>query len=315
MNKNKFQVFDTTTHTYENTLYQAFLENKSNDSYEMNDNVKKSLYLFGDYPVATEAFPINEIKEHHPILISGCSMTNQGWWNVELCDKIQMSHNNIAWPGDSTIGQIKKIFWYIKEVGTPEYIFALFPSFDRFPIPSNYKWFDPAFNKMPDDSYIKNTHIEGYSEKHKYFKIPYDPTFALPLDLSHYYSALMINVLSEYCKSNKINFVWGTWDQRQYEILDQVRKENPGYYQEMIDMEAGSWEIDFENKLSYYINKETSQKVLCHINEKNSKHPGYFDFGSDIHSSGPDYAHFGFHRHLHIADAFYLYYLENWKNK
>ena len=327
MNKNNFYVFDTTTHEYDGSFYQAFIENKNNEFYEMNDKIKKNLYSFNynldltsnDIPLVEwgegKNAEIKKIKENKPILVSGCSITSQSWWAQELSKKMNLEHNNLAWPGDSTIGQIRQIFWYIKEIGTPEYIFALFPSLERFEMPINTKWFNLGQRDTIFNPYVNIVHLGGGDMSNKYLKIPYDPEIAIPVDLSQYYSSFMINILSEYCKAKGINFVWGTWDQRQYYILNEINKKKSTYYEEMIDMEADSWEIDFTNSVCNYINKDTKEIILCHEHEKKTMYHENFDFGSDIDLVGPRYAHFGFHRHLHIAEIFYNYYLKNWKDK
>ena len=314
MENDNFYVFNTVTHKYNNTLYESLIENKSNDFYEMNDEIKRSLYLFGSRPISTDWHQVQEIKPNADILISGCSMTVQGWWAIELSKKMNMSYNNIAWPGDSTIGQINEIFWYIKEVGTPKFIFALFPSFERFEVPYNKNWFDRKFNSSLDNSYIRTTHLQGDINEAKYFKTPYDPTFVFPLEISHYYSSLMINALSELCKAKGIKFVWGTWDQRQYKILEDMQKQYPGYYENMIDMEADLWDIDLKNNSSNYLDKNTKEKIFCHEDERAVRYAEVFDFAQDKDTVGADYAHFGFHRHLHVAELFYSYYLKNWKS-
>jgi hypothetical protein len=313
MQNDNFYVFNTMTHKYKGTLYEALIENKSNSFYKMNDEIQRGLYLFGARPVSNDWHQVQEIRDNADILISGCSMTVQGWWAIELAKKMNMNCNSIAFPGDSTIGQISEIFWYIKEVGAPKFIFALFPSFERFEVPFNEEWFDPKFNSSPDDAYIRTTHLQGDINESRYFKTPYNPTFVLPLEISHYYSSLMINALSELCKAKGIKFVWGTWDQRQHNILQNIRKKYPDYYDNMIDMEADLWDIDLKNNSSNYLDRNTKEKVFCHEDERAIRYADVFDFARDKDEVGANYAHFGFHRHLHIAEIFYSYYLRNWK--
>lgn len=310
MENDNFYVFNTMTHKYKDTLYEALIENKSNNFYEMNDEIKMGLYLLGAGKSSNDLFEVQEIKDNADILISGCSITAQNWWVMELSKKMNMSYNSIAFPGDSTIGQINKIFYYIKEIGAPKIIFALFPSFERFEVPFNKHWFASSFNRSTENSYIKTANLRGDVKEAKYFKTPYDPTFVLPLEISHYYSSLMINALSELCKAKGIKFVWGTWDQRQYNILEDIKNQYPGYYDNMIDMEAGLWDIDLKNNSSNYLDKNTKERIFCHEDERATQNTYFFDFGSDKDLVGVKYAHFGFHRHLHIAEIFYSHYLK-----
>ena len=293
-------------YSFTDDYFEAAIHDKKNKLYDMTDGRFLDIY--------THRFPyvVKEIESHKPILISGCSMTVGGGiekeeiWADILCKKMNLEYNNIALSGSSVGRQVRGIFTYIKEFGPPEYIFALFPGFNRIELPNNQNFF--KFNNKKDNinDYITTANVQT-DASHKYFKMPYEPEFIFPQDMCQYYSNLQIMYLEEYCKALGIKLYWATWHQKQYEILDHVRRYSSNLYQmsitNPINAHTTMWVPDaVENKINY-TDPETLEPKLCHIAEKNER-PDNFHFAPD-REDGVEFAHWGYHRHLHMAEIFF----------
>ena len=165
---------------YENPdLYNAILfkENKNFNISEKNKNLMYTNKLRDDitkyttrpyringidYITNSKDFRSPEFKKNTDLLIAGCSFTygvgipQEFMWAEIVAKDLNLSHANLSMPGDSVVGQVKKIFAYFKEYGHPKFLCALFPDFGRFLYPQNKNHFvsDKTLRLIKNNKYI-----------------------------------------------------------------------------------------------------------------------------------------------------------------
>lgn len=228
------------------------------------------------------------------ILAVGCSNTYgigvpiDGTWPKILENLIKKRVHNMSKPGISIQELVFQLFAYFKTFGNPETIVCFFPDPFRMQIPTKTNLSNVGgVNKKDEIGTVFLNHKTGtkISDRKKYFKIPYDYTDILPMEVPLFFSIKLIHILEQYCNSNNINLVWSSWDENFTYVCDNVNS-------------------PFNN---YYSNKEFTMKSIsdqtCH-HEYRDLFLKYFDIGQDIEDD-PQFAHPGVHRHIHIAESFY----------
>jgi len=266
-----------------------------------------------------------EFKNGIDFLFSGCSVTygvglnEEDLWHSMLARELDIKYASVAYPGDSVASQVLKIFAYIKEFGSPKNIVCLFPNFDRFLMFNNKNLLasNQFFRYYQDEHWVnmmcgdakeddKNAYLynllRASSDIHdthgrpKYFKVPLISNDVITQEISHMYSAQMINMLSQYCQLANINLIWSTWDSPSARLINEVKNEL--YFKEYVDMGIDHWDRNFEKVTDLYTLNQGD--IHCHYDQANHAE---FHFASDrIHGIG--HAHYGFHRHLHFFDTF-----------
>jgi len=265
-----------------------------------------------EYTLNKKNYRSPEFVKGTDILFAGCSLTwgagvpEKNIWSSVVAKNLNLSYANVALSGDSVYGQVKRIFAYFKEFGHPKYLYALFPEFYRMPIIVNKKLFTTSAKIDPSDpNLMQNAFIPGNIEKD--FKVAIRPFIAeqiLSPEFPHFLSAQSLNMLEAYCEVAGIKFAWSTWDQKQFLVLKQLKGEN---YKTLVDIEMQNWSIDYDTIEDRYL--KDGQRVLCH-EELRSSGPKYFDLGSDS-KYGIRNAHWGSHRHQHVAEIATSY-LKDW---
>jgi hypothetical protein len=245
------------------------------------------------------------------ILFAGCSLTygdgipEEFVWPSIVARDLNLTYANLGLSGDSVYGQVKRIFAYFKEFGHPKYLYAVFPDFYRMVIPINRKVFTTGnsireLKERKDNDYnefiLKNAFIPGTIDKN--FKMSIRPHVAehvLNPEIPHFLSAQSILMLDTYCEAVGIKFAWSTWDQKQFMVLKSLGE---NYYKNLIDIDMESWEICYSPIEDKY--KKNGEQIFCH-NELKDISRGFFDLGMD-RDYGIKSAHWGSHRHQHVAD-------------
>jgi hypothetical protein len=113
-------------------------------------------------------------------------------------------------------------------------------------------------------------------------------------------------MLESYCEMSGIKFAWSTWDLKQFLVLKTLGENN---YKTLVDIKMENWKMNHESIEDQYI--ENGERVLCHEDLRDSG-PEFFDLGSD-RTYGIKSAHWGSHRHQHVADIATSY-LKDWIN-
>lgn len=310
------------------SIYSA-LCNDTDLDFEMNDYKKRSLYLnsLGEeqknffqnsgikhgiyYEHNSLHYRSPEFKNNTDILFSGCSMTYgygvplEFTWPYIVSKKLNCSYANIALLSESVTSQVRRTFAYFKKYGHPKYLIALYPDFGRIELPTNNKQFITGLqDKVSKDrsnnltawlsrNFLQNAHLSPHLPQIKMSARPHIAEEVLTPEISHFYSAQMILILQQYCDIAGIKFLWSTWDEHQYHILKEFKQEFP----KMFCADSEKWIPDYENKLDVYDNN-----IQCHW--ELNREIDFFHFGMD-RDNGIDHAHWGYHRHLHLADIVY----------
>lgn len=312
LNKTSSKNIDYNSFLAEGIFYNNMITQESEWSTFMKDGKEWNLNGYG--------FRSPQFKKNVDFLFAGCSITQgvgldqEYLWHEQFISKIGGSYASVAFSGDSISGQILKIFSYIKKFGNPKNIICLFPNFDRFLMYNNKNllasniFFRDYKENIYNDMVLKeknitkamnyfyqlfktSSDINDSSGRPSYFKTPLSSNDVITQELSHMYSAQMINMLSQYCDTAGIKFMWSTWDEPSAELIKYLK--NDLYFKEYVDMDLMKWSKNFKIEIDEF-------EIDCHTDFKN--HPD-FNFASD-RDKGIEHSHHGIHRHMHYAENF-----------
>jgi len=247
------------------------------------------------------------------VLILGCSHTfgsglpEEFIWSKIFSNKVNKKSHNLAQPGDSIQGQIRKAFEYFKEFGNPKTIVGFFP-YGRMELP----YIPNIFGKINKDGssddgrnlpIIQKIILEGNQNKiDKYSKIPHNPESVIPLEVTIFYSFIFIQILEQYCKTNGIDLIWTLHNDN--EIEEYLNLEIP----ELLNNFVSIKNIFVDSPMCKGFDDPENQYTLrCH--QELSSHP-LFNHASDCNHNKKQKGHFGIHINQHVADVFYKEYLK-----
>lgn len=322
-------------------IYDVILSKKSSNVINYNNRTVQNLYdnvieyigtgtgnifpswnvgkvLENDYGYRSPSFSNNV-----DYLFAGCSVTYgvglpiEYVWHEQLIKELGGTYASVAMHGDGIVGQILKIFAYIKQFGNPKNIIALFPDFNRFLVfnnpnllaaeqfftNTNAKLFDWAFVKNEDlqtKNYINfssklNANTSNNYHDKIYFKKPLVADEVITEEVSHFYASQLIGILETYCEVANINLIYSTWDLKSEMIFEQLQTDL--LFKKYISVNAKEWE-DLNGNL---------KQLDCHKSFNTDVH---FDLAMD-RGNGENHAHFGLHRHIHYYETFLNYIKEN----
>jgi hypothetical protein len=269
-----------------------------NGDYQLHKNVL--------YVVNSDGYRSKELKKVADLMTLGCSFTfgvglpEDKVWPTLLADKLEMSLVNIAAPGDSAMGQVRKAFSYFRKYGNPKIIVCMFPLF-RMEIPTNKNFLFPEkLIHREDYWYPQLSKIEILPvRKEKYAKLPYDPEKVLTTDVAFYYTHMMIYILEQYCKSNNIKFIWNIWEQSYDFHYKYITKIDDTSHKNYCPTSFSQWGLQRYEDGTVKEFLDHSLTVTCHEEHIDDY---FFYSASDIHQGHP---HAGFHKNIHLADEFF----------
>lgn len=271
----------------------------------LSPNKKISSEFF--YRLNSLNYRSDEFYSNPNIIFSGCSFTygmgleEEHLWTDILAKKINKEYINLALPGKSTSSIINNLYSYIREYGKPEYIFCLFPNFNRFELPINTNIIVSERN-LSNDQYNSSPIFEdqkldagGYlqdiimydpdlSSKPKYSKKPHVAENVLSIDLPYWTAIKHILSFEQYCEAAGIKFFWTTWEKDLNIVIDSIKNKYPNQYKNYVLLDEG-YDKD------------------CHVEQKESN-LFLWDNAGD-RDRGIEYSHPGIHFHIHVAEAFH----------
>lgn len=293
---------------------------------EFNDIFSRSLKSMGgkiqDVPFPMESDRIEVLYNHNSygyrceefngqeVLMLGCSYTRGDGlpldvtWPYMLANKMNKPYINLAKGGDGMQAQVFKAFQFFREFYNPKYVFGLFPLTrlempyvkDIFAVDKNPKVVD-VNGKYIQNVFISNTKIEKFS------KLPHSIDEVLPEEAAIFYNLMFINMLDQYCKSNNIKFLWTVYNDLEYkgnnsELLHKVKLDSyfiePSLNWSDFPLEHDSCHLDHSNNHFFYYAADSSEQP---INLSGQYLKNYNNISG--------YGHWGFHKHIHLADTIY----------
>jgi hypothetical protein len=206
-------------------------------------------------------------------------------------------------PGGSINELVSKSFEHFKIFGNPKTMFCLFPDPFRIRLPVRKNLTNGSFSRETSDRYGYDTdlsfdtlhfddHFE-FSERIKYFKIPYSYEDVLPLELPIFFAMQSIHMLEQYCKSSNIKLIWSFWHDPTFQVLINSKQNI-----------FNNFVVNEDLIINHHpINGPEIFTKNCHEEYRN-EFEKYFDGGLDV-EDGINFSHPGVHKHIHIAEAFY----------
>lgn len=293
---------------------------------EFDDLFSRSLKSMGgkiqDVPFPMESDRIDILYNHNSygyrceefngqeVLILGCSYTRGDGlpldltWPYMIANKMNKPYINLAKGGDGMQAQVFKAFQFFREFYNPKYIFGLFP-LTRLEMPYVKDIF--AVDKNPkitdiDGKYIQNVFISN-TKIEKFSKLPHSIDEVLPEEAAIFYNLMFIKMLDQYCKSNNIKFLWTVYNDLEYkgdnsQLLFKMNLDSyfvdPSLNWSDKPIKHDSCHLDLSNHKLFYYAADSSEHELDLSNRPNK-----------IYSSAHLTGHWGFHKHIHLADTIY----------
>ena len=298
------------SHNFKNILKNDLQQHTDITNFNKRDasyiNYRKNFYGY-----RSDEFDNNS---NDKIMFLGCSMTygvglhENLLWTTRLAKKLDSDYVNLAYPGDSVMGQVKKAFAYFKNFGNPKIIFGLFPVM-RMQFPSVHGKINnkkDALSGTSEPNYmIQNIHVLPTFFQ-KYAKAPYSLQEVLTTEIAIYMNHIFIYMLEQYCKSNNILLVWSFWEYFIYqEIYDKHKNDESEVYENFAELDFKEWDnLNFSKDSG-----DDPSKQVCHFEYKDQD---LFHQAADtieLPNEVNGRAHWGWHKHIHISDGFYQYFI------
>lgn len=247
-------------------LKQEFYTAGEVNEYGKENKDRSVIYNYNSLGFRSDEFTKDHDGLH--VLFAGCSETEgvggslDSCWSYLTYRQLQKEQNisgffNLARYGWGYDVIISNIMTYIKKYGKPDKIFVLFPNIGRF-----YKWQETVddyeifnyFGSVPNsvDSFKKD---ESWKRK-----------ITVEQQRSNFIIfTMMVKLFEDYCNSNSIDLVWGTWDRE-----DELNYENVSVFANYIKMAN---ETEFIKKNKDFFVKEI--EVKKDWERKRDGHAGY----------------------------------------
>lgn len=240
------------------------------------------------------------------LLVAGCSQTfgvgvdQQHIWPEVLAEMTQLTHANLAVPGNSVQQIVQSIYAYIRDYGKPNVgVLIVLPGLYRVPMPLRA---DSTVGKSivaPDmEVYIQQINL-AYAEEGarktkvipNYSKKPHNLYELLPYEVAFYHSMMALNSLIQYCKALNVELYISTWEPWTQELFNYIKLTSTT---QRINLDLSSF-FEFENLANF---PATLRGVGCHQEEE------YSYEGNNWELSRDGTGHMGVHQHLHFAESF-----------
>ncbi len=221
-----------------------------------------------EYKINTDGFRTKHLEKLNDknlnILFSGCSFTHgagipsEHAWPSKLTEMIskvsdkKVESRNISLGGSNVFQILKNIRIYINKYGKPDYLFVLFPGFERtikYYNQNNFKNFIKVTITPPHhDTYKTNNAVKHFMESYV-------------IEESILFATDYIHTLEFLCNMLDIKLIWSTWSS---------------------DYQRMSEELEFNN----YINVPSREHHLVETNKENNP---YWEIARDGTHPGTGY--------------------------
>lgn len=268
-----------------------------------------------------------EFKEGTELVFAGCShsfgvgVPEETIWGSIVANTLGLSYANVSSSGKSAYWIVKNLFGYFRKYGNPKILLCYFPNFDRLVFPENLEiaraYGHRASKKEVEASKltVANTWANYPKDRPRYSEKPHVAEDVIPVELSWMLNMQAIHSLIQYCKAADIKLLWGTWAFSESDLIRETSNvygmdgfvdTNPERWHSLeSDDYYESYHLDIEDSKKCYSDQVCGGHELCHI-DLAYKYGRNFHIGTDS-PYNLRAAHFGIHRHLHIALDFLKY--------
>lgn len=308
------------------TVYNSLFYRNLKESIRRNtgifgttQNFDQDVKIKVEYQINNHGYRGKDFGNNEEVMVLGCSHTfgvgipEEFTWGNVFAKKINKDYVNLSQEGDSAQAQVYKAFKYFEEFGNPKIIVACLPS-TRIEFPYISKKFGkPLYG--PEETLTDPDKIQQiflYDELEKYSKIPHNPEKILPIHSAIFYSFMFVQMLEQYCNSNKITLIWNMWDDELF--FDYVKDNLPEILKNYLYIDFKNFAFDEEEGIEYIRNKEIENAyILPECHQDLADHPLFYR-ASD-YNPGLINGHWGIHLNQHIAEDFYNKYIDTISNK
>ena len=327
---------------FSNSIERDFFHvNSKNTAKEKGIDLKDKLFLRFDektgeplysdkvntYTYNSDGYRSPEFDGSAKILYAGCSNTfgtgvpEERIWGSVVADHFNMPYANLSKQGTSTQWIVKNIFAYFEKYGHPEIVCCLFPDFYRMILASNSSQLVYINNsdKSPVGGHgtltqIYEVHLSNtppVDSTPEYSRRPHSIVDVIPADTAVYSSIQSVLMLDQYCRANNIKFAWSTWEPAMLAFLHEIKPEYPNNYSNLVNLDIVKWIKNPDKTINgdlfckdadKYVKGSAASVVDCHTDLKEKYELNFYRGLDDLF--GADKAHFGVHKHTHIAEAF-----------
>jgi hypothetical protein len=218
-----------------------------------------------DYKINLDGFRTKHFEklsgENLNILFSGCSFTHGAGlpsdyaWPAKVIKMISkvsnknVEHRNIALGGSNVFQICKNLRIYIEKYGKPDYLFVLFPGFER-----TIKYQDQNNSRSFIKVTITQPHHENYKKNNgvKHFMESY------VIEESILFATDYIHNLEFVCRALGIDLIWSTWSEDYKKMSEELGFNNY---------------IDVPSRESYTIEENTENDPYWYM-ARDRNHPG-----------------------------------------
>lgn len=294
------------------------------------------------YKNNTDGFRSDDFKNNEEIVIAGCSHTygygvpEEMIWGVRVAKYFNLSYANLGIPGASVSTIVNNLFAYFKKYGHPKTLICVFPNFQRLMLPVdinvliadntkrhvNYKNLKMS-NITLNNRILDHSYYEDENNRPKYSQVPHLASEVIPEIVPYWMAVQSIHMLEQYCDVANIKLVWSIWDWQTLDTFKLIKDKYPGYFNHMIDIKMDHWiasvqknikdasPIPFDEIRKDRYHKSKIDKYDICVEDQDLYCEHVVECHKDVEKDNPnifniagDFAHWGTHRHVHIAEIF-----------
>lgn len=262
------------------------------------------------YKLNSLGYRSEEFDGSADLLYAGCSNTfgmgipEEGIWGTVLAKKLGLSYVNLSKQGASVEWIVKNIFSYLSTYGNPKEIYCLFPDLYRILLPTDKRVLTShsvgPFKKGDNHNVVLEAQLYGGGVGElipEYSRAPHDVRNVLPVNFSIYLYVQHILMLSTYCKSHGIKFVWSTWHIPTSDMFVDLKNRFPADYSGFVELDSKKWNLTKTANNPW----DTFEDPGCHPDLEQKYGLNFHRGMDDVH--GVEHVHTGTHRHAHWAES------------
>ena len=251
------------------------------------------------------------------IIAGGCSQTwgsgvpNEYVWPYLLNKNTGLTVHNLGYPGKSIAGVVQIVFAYFREIGHPEYVFLYLPDIFRFMATTTagfmhtHHFINKTGDEKKDMDLLCHTNLSSWIDldsKPKMMKKPYYIEEVLTQEFTVWQAVSYLQMLEEYCKTNKIKLKYSSWDINTNYLFENMPKVK-NFYENFVINDANKWIVK-EGIEGVQFSNDGVNVTDCHSNLKNEENSIFWNVANDHRVEKSGFGHIGVHQHIHTSEFF-----------